>query len=137
MGSVTRLLADFAPGVLAVEKAFISRNRDAALLNALVGEVQTISKRKGLQVVVLAPGTVRKELCGNGWVTKEDVGKFIASQFPDLKAYLGQNRKWKDGFHANMFDAVALGLAANARCSAQTRARYGTWGCSCRITVVV
>jgi Holliday junction resolvasome RuvABC endonuclease subunit len=92
---VIRLLADFRPDTLAVEKAFIGRNRNASLLNVLAVEIQAIGRRKGLRVIALAPGTVRKAVCGNGWAAKEDMAKTVAQRFPELKAYLGQNRRWK------------------------------------------
>jgi crossover junction endodeoxyribonuclease RuvC len=109
---VERLFDDFQPTVLVVEKAFFARNRNVALLNVLVDEIQARARSRKLRVLAFATSTVRKQLCGNGWATKEDVAKLVAHRFPELKAYLGQNRKWKDRFHANMFDAVALGVMA-------------------------
>lgn len=106
-----RLISDFRPSILVVEKTFIARNRNAALLNVLGDEIQAMGKRKRLTLVALAPSTVRKTVCGFGNATKEEVGKVMTAVFPELKAFLAQNRKWKDRFHANMFDAVALGLA--------------------------
>ncbi len=88
-------------------------------------EIRAIGQRQCLQVLAFAPGTVRKALCGNGWATKEDVAKTVAKRFPELKAYLGQNRKWKDRFHANMFDAVALGMIAALHNLSLEQARSG------------
>jgi len=34
------------------------------------------------------------------------------SKYPELKVYLSQDRAWKDHYHQNMFDAIALGLMA-------------------------
>lgn len=112
---VLRLLHDFTPSVLAVEKAFFANNRNTALLNVLVDEIRAIGKRKGLTVVALAATTVRKAVCGNGRASKDDVASVVISRFPDLKAYLATDRKWKRRYHSNMFDAVALALAATKR----------------------
>lgn len=112
---IARLLADFKPTVLAIEKAFIGRNRSAALLNVFVDEIQYLGKRAGLQVVALAPSTVKKRVTGNGHATKEEIAKAVVARYPELKVYLSQDRKWKESFHANMFDAVAVGLAAVER----------------------
>jgi hypothetical protein len=45
-------------------------------------------------------------------VGKKDVARIIVSKFPELKVYLTQDRVWKERFHQNMFDAVALGMMA-------------------------
>jgi len=59
--------------------------------------------------------TVKKFICGNGWADKKEVAKAIVSKFPELKVYLTQDRAWKEKFHQNMFDAVALGIMAAGR----------------------
>jgi hypothetical protein len=38
------------------------------------------------------------------------VATVIISKYPELKVYLTQDRAWKEEFHQNMFDAVALGM---------------------------
>jgi hypothetical protein len=53
--------------------------------------------------------------CGNGRAGKKDVARVTVSKFPDLKVYLTQDRAWKERFHQNMFDAVALGIMAMRR----------------------
>ena len=107
---VLRLIQDFKPNTLVVEKKFFSNNRNSALLNVFAAEIQTIGKRKGLKVLSFAANTVRKKICGNGSVSKDDIAKVIVSQFPYLNPYPTSDRKWKEQFHRNMFDAIALGL---------------------------
>ena len=109
---ILRLIKDFRPQILVVEKAFFAKNRSAALLNVLYDEIRNIGKRKGLQVVCFAPSTMKKMICGNGRASKEEVARVVVLKFPELKVYLTQDRKWKERFHQNMFDAVALGIAA-------------------------
>ena len=108
--TVLRLINDFRPQVLAVEKTFFANNRNAALLNVFVDEIRAIGKRKGLKVVGYAPNTVKKYICGNGRASKEEVAKAVISRYPDMKVYLTQDRAWKARYHQNMFDAVALGI---------------------------
>ncbi len=55
---ILRLIRDFRPHVLALEKAFFANNRNAALLNVLVDEINAMGRREGLRVVSLAPSTV-------------------------------------------------------------------------------
>jgi len=117
--AVARLIRDFRPAVLVVEKTFIGKNRNAALLNVLGDEIEALGRRHGITVVSLAPNTVKKAVAGYGWATKAEVAKAIAARYPKLKAYLPPGRKWKQQQHYNMFDAVAMGVA----CLSATRTR--------------
>jgi len=112
---ILRLINDFKPQVLVVEKAFFANNRNASLLNVFVDEIRAIGRRKKLKVIGYAPNTVKKFICGNGRASKEDVARVIVSRYPELKVFLTQDRKWKEEYHQNMFDAV--GLAEMAACS--------------------
>lgn len=107
---VLRLIKDFRPNTLVVEKAFFANNRNAALLNVLVDEIKAIVKRKILKVLSYAPSTIKKYICGNGRARKEEMARIIVSKYPELKVYLTQDRAWKERYHQNMFDAVALGM---------------------------
>lgn len=120
---VARLIRDFRPTVLAVEKTFIGRNRNAALLNVFGDEICALGRRKGLSVVGFAPNTVKKIVSGYGWATKEEVARAVAKKFPELKAYLPPERKWKQRRQLNMFDAVALGIACLSSRSTNLRVR--------------
>jgi crossover junction endodeoxyribonuclease RuvC len=121
--AVTRLIRDFRPTVLAVEKTFIGKNRNAALLNVLADEVCALGRRKGLAVARFAPNTVKKIVSGYGWATKEEVAQAVAAKFPELKAYLPPDRNWKRRRQLNMFDAVALGIACLSSRPTNLRAR--------------
>jgi crossover junction endodeoxyribonuclease RuvC len=107
---VLRLIRDFKPKVIVIEKAFFANNRNAALLNVLVDEIKAIGKRKRLKLLSYAPSTVKKAICGNGRASKKEVARVIVSKYPELKVYLTQDRTWKEQYHQNMFDAVALGM---------------------------
>ncbi len=107
---VLRLINDFHPSTLAIEKTFFSNNRNVALLNVLAEEIKAVGKRKGLNVVSLAPSTVRKLICGNGNAKKAEVARVVVAKHPELKVYLSQDRKWKERYWQNMFDAIALGM---------------------------
>lgn len=109
---VIRLIKDFKPEVLVVEKVFFTNNRNASLLNVFVDEIKAIGKRKKLKVLSYAPNTVKKYICGSGRAGKEEVARVMVAKYPELKVYLTQNRAWKEKYHQNMFDAVALGMMA-------------------------
>ena len=106
--AVLSLINDLKPNVLVVEKAFVSNNRSASLLNVFFDEIRAIGKRKKLRVLSFAPSTVKKHIAKDGWAKKKEVAKALCSKYPELKVYLTQDRGWKERYHQNMFDAVAL-----------------------------
>jgi Holliday junction resolvasome RuvABC endonuclease subunit len=110
---VLRLLRDFRPQVLVVEKAFFANSRNTALLNVFVDEIRSLGRRRGIAMRALAPSTVKKRACGDGRATKRDVARAVVARYPELNVYLGQDREWKERYHGNMFDAVAIAMAAD------------------------
>lgn len=112
--TVTRLIRDFGPDVLALEKNFISKTPSTSSLNALVTRIMVLGRRHGLTIIGLAANTVRKTLTGNGWATKQEIARAVAAKFPKLKAHLPPDRKWKRAYRLNLFDAVAVGMATLA-----------------------
>lgn len=113
---ILRLIRDFKPNKLVVEEVFLANNRNASLMKVLFKEIKTIAKRKRLRMISFAPSTVKKFICDNGWANKYDVARAVAQQYPELKVYLTQDRAWKERFHQNMFDAVAVGIMASMHC---------------------
>lgn len=103
-----RLLDDFKPAAVAVEAPFFANNRNTALLNVLVDELRALAKSRGVAVASFAPSTIKRHMCGDGWAAKGEVAKAVVAKYPKLKVYLTQDRKWKERYHGNMFDAVAL-----------------------------
>jgi len=112
---VLRLINDLKPNILVIEKTFISNNRSPSLLNVFFDEIRAVGKRKKLRVLSFAPSTVKKFIAKDGWAKKKEVAKAICSKYPELKVYLTQDRGWKERYHQNMFDAVALAEMAMAQ----------------------
>jgi len=110
---ILRLISDLSPDMLVVEKAFFAKSRNVSLLNVLVDEIKAIARRKGIEIVSFSPSTVKKFITGNGWASKDEVARAVVLKYPELKVYLTQDRAWKERFHQNMFDAVALGIMAS------------------------
>src|SRR5262249_12095256 len=103
------------PDIVAVERTFFNQNRNTALLNVLFDEIRAVARRRRLAFVSYAPSTVKKFICGNGRADKKQVATVVVSKYPELKVFLTQDRAWKERFHQNMFDAVALGIMVTAR----------------------
>jgi crossover junction endodeoxyribonuclease RuvC len=111
---VLRMIRDFRPRLIAYEKTFIGKNCNAALLNLLTDEIRALALKRGLKAVGYAPATVKKVVAGTGSASKWQVARAIAKLFPTLRVFLTQDRRWKERYHSNMFDAVAVGLTADA-----------------------
>jgi crossover junction endodeoxyribonuclease RuvC len=118
--TVLRLINDLEPRVIAVERTFFSQNRNTALLNVLFDEIRSIARRRRLHFVSYAPSTIKKFICGNGRAGKKEVATVVVSKFPELKVYLTQDRAWKEHFHQNMFDAVALAIMVMTKCQTKS-----------------
>lgn len=109
---IQRLINDYRPDTLAVVKKVFVSNRRSVALNLFAVVTMATGRREGLEVVCYAPSTVKKFITGNGRASKLEVAKVVIAEFPELKVYLTQDRKWKQRYHLNMFDAVALGIMA-------------------------
>lgn len=107
---ITRMISDYHADILVVEKTFFGNNRHSVLLNTFARQIYLLGKKKGLTVLSIAANTVRKAICTNGAASKDEVANAIALRFPELKPYLTSNRRWKERYYRNMFDAIALGV---------------------------
>ena len=105
------LIERFRPNCLAIEKMFLLQ-KSASLLVVAAEEVKATARQYGLAVHEYAPTLVRKMVCRSGRATKAEAAKVITLQFPELRPYLEQRTKWETLYYANMFDAVAIGVAA-------------------------
>jgi crossover junction endodeoxyribonuclease RuvC len=108
--AVLRLMNDFKPNLVVLEKSLFADNSTSGLLNVLEEAIKRLCRRRGVRVICIAPNTLKKAICGNGRASKRQVSRAVVARFPELKVYLKQNRKWKESYHGNMFDAVALGM---------------------------
>ena len=108
--AILRLITGYMPEVLAIEKTYFGKHKERPIINAFVDEIIAIGKKKRLKVVTYAPNTVKKQTCGDGRASKEEVARVVVSKYPELKVFMTQDRKWKERYHQNMFDAVALGI---------------------------
>lgn len=79
-------------------------------LHKLTRAVRRVASRKSATFAGYAPQTVRKSLVGNGWAKKPEVAVAVAHRFPQLRVHLTQDRRWKERYWYNLFDAVALAI---------------------------
>lgn len=100
----------YHPAALVLEQTHHHPVPQLNALDRLAREAKRLGARRRLTVAVYAPQTVRKALAGNGWATKRELAAAIALRFPALRVYLTQDRKWKERYFLNLFDAVALAV---------------------------
>lgn len=113
--AIRSLIRDFKPGKLVIEKTFFANNRNSALLNVFADEICLIGRKSKIEVQAMAANTVRKIVCKKGTATKQEVTMEVIRRFPELLPYLSSDRKWKEEYFYNMFDAVALGVASSSK----------------------
>jgi crossover junction endodeoxyribonuclease RuvC len=108
-------IGQFRPSIVVLEATHPNRVRSLDRLDHLAGHVRRLATLKGLTVAAYAPQTVRKALVGHGWASKRQTAEAVASRVPALRVYLTQDRRWKEAYFQNMFDAVALALHHQAK----------------------
>lgn len=104
-----RLIADFRPQLIAIEKPYFINSKHS-LLHTLILQMKRIAKREDMEVTEIAASTVKKFLTADSQASKEEVCKAVISKHPELKPYRTHERKWKTRYHQNRFDAVAVGM---------------------------
>ncbi|MFA6198559.1 MAG: crossover junction endodeoxyribonuclease RuvC [Patescibacteria group bacterium] len=103
-------IGQFRPSIVVLEATHPNRVNSLDRLDRLARRVRRMAALKGLTVATYAPQTVRKGLVGHGWANKRQTAEAVAGRLPALRVYLTQDRRWKEAYFQNMFDAVALAL---------------------------
>jgi crossover junction endodeoxyribonuclease RuvC len=77
---VERLIAEWTPASVAIERAFVGRNVASALrLGEIRGAVLAVAGRHGLPVVDYPPATVKLAVAGSGAAEKEAVARGVST----------------------------------------------------------
>ncbi|MBP6965785.1 MAG: crossover junction endodeoxyribonuclease RuvC [Armatimonadetes bacterium] len=103
-------IAAYRPGTLVLESTHRHSIKWLNEVDRLGRSIRRLARRCHLEVRSYAPQTVRKTVLGNGRATKREAAVAVATRFPRLRIYLTQDRKWKERYWLNLFDAVALAL---------------------------
>ena len=107
---VRYLLDTIRPSTVVIEKTNGQQKGPFAGLHDLGEATKAIARRLGIPSVVYPAQTVRKCLAGSGWASKAELARVVAGRLPALRPFLSQDRRWKERYFSNLFDAVALGL---------------------------
>lgn len=98
------------PDVVVVEKTYRHPVPWLDQLHQLSGSARNLATRQHATFNMYSPQSVRATVAGNGKAKKPEVAVAVAHRFPSLRVYLTQDRRWKERFWQNMFDAIALAL---------------------------
>jgi crossover junction endodeoxyribonuclease RuvC len=100
----------YQPRAIVLEATYRHPVDSLEALHRLAGTIRRLGDQKRVLVATYAPQTVRKSLTGDGWASKRELAQAVAIRFPALRVYLTQDRKWKERYFLNLFDAVGLAL---------------------------
>jgi Holliday junction resolvasome RuvABC endonuclease subunit len=98
------------PDVVVVEKTYPHPVPWLDQLHQLSRSARNLATRRRAAFAMYSPQRVRQTVAGNGKAKKPEVAIAVAHRFPSLRVYLTQDRRWKERYWQNMFDAIALAL---------------------------
>lgn len=108
--TIMRLLDEKKPNALVLEKNTFSQIQQNLPLVISIKCIHKLAKDRNIPIYEFAANTVKKAITGDGWATKRQVARVLCSIYPELAAYREANRRWRERYYMNMFDAVACGL---------------------------
>jgi Holliday junction resolvasome RuvABC endonuclease subunit len=108
--NVRTWLRTHRPDVVVVEKTYGHPLPWLNQLHQISRSARNLATRQRAAFTMYSPQRVRATVAGNGKAKKSEVAVAVAHRFPSLRVYLTQDRRWKERFWQNMFDAIALAL---------------------------
>jgi crossover junction endodeoxyribonuclease RuvC len=108
--SVRAWITTHRPDAVVVEKTYRHPLPWLDQLHQISRSAQNLATRQHAAFAMYSPQSVRATVAGNGRAKKPEVAIALAHRFPSLRVYLTQDRRWKERFWQNMFDAIALAL---------------------------
>ena len=108
--TIARLHEEKTPAVLVFEKNNFSNMPQNKLVMKAIHIITNIARKNKLQIYAFAPSTIKKVVAADGRATKREISQVICARFPHLRPFKDTGKLWKDRYHQNMFDAIAVGL---------------------------
>jgi Holliday junction resolvasome RuvABC endonuclease subunit len=120
---IASLVETHHPRAIVVEKTYRHPVPWLNDLHKITLSAKRLAKKNRISFATYSPQAVRQEIAGNGKAKKPEVAIAVAHRFPQLRILLTQDRRWKEKFWLNMFDAVALALHHQALMKPPSRSR--------------
>ena len=122
--NLSRWLQTHRPDIVVVEKTYRHPVPWLDQLHQLSRSAKNLATRRHASFTMYSPQRVRSTVAGNGKAKKPEVAAAVAQRFPSLRVYLTQDRRWKERFWQNMFDAIALALHHQSETKPPSRSRF-------------
>jgi len=103
-------MAMYRPSAMVLEQTHSQGKLTFSRVHDVAQEVVRFARRWKLTTATYSAQTVRASVVGSGRAVKREVAVVVAGRYPSLRMYVTQDRKWKERYWCNMFDAIALGL---------------------------
>jgi crossover junction endodeoxyribonuclease RuvC len=103
-------LKAYGPSVVIVERTYRHPTGTFDSVHRLAVSLLKAAGRRGYRTATYPTQTVRKAVAGNGNAPKREVARVLAAKYPALRVYLTQDKRWKERYWQNMFDALALAV---------------------------
>jgi Holliday junction resolvasome RuvABC endonuclease subunit len=108
--TLAHLTRTHRPRAVVVEKTYRHPVPWLDELHEITLTARLLARRAGAQFATYSAQTVRRTVAGYGKARKPEVALAVTHRFPQLRVLLTQDRRWKERYWLNMFDAVALAL---------------------------
>lgn len=93
---------------LALNTIAIGGGRDPLMI--VMQQLQQFAVEHGKPVYGFVAGTVKEAVCGDGRATRRSIAEAVTAQFPELRAYVSADRRWRERYYQHLFAAVAVAL---------------------------
>ena len=103
---IVALIGQYVPDVLVVKRLHPSRS--SRQLNELVGQIKSLSKRRGIKLKEYSIEDVKDALCPGARTNKRKLASILATRYPALIYDLDREQQSRNAYRVRMFEAVAL-----------------------------
>lgn len=120
---IAALVSLHQPRGIVVEKTYRHPVPWLDELHEITLYARRLARKHRLHFATYAPQAVRQGVVGNGKARKHEVAVAVSLRIRQLRVHLTQDRRWKESYWYNLFDAVALGLHHQAQDNPPSRSR--------------
>jgi len=121
--TLRQLLMAYRPQLVILERTNPHPTGTFNSVHLLARALLRMCIRRGIRTATYPTQTVRKAITGNGNAPKREISRVLAARFRNLHVYLTQDKKWKERYWQNLFDALALAVFHQMKDKPPSRSR--------------
>lgn len=107
---VRNLINIYHPNVLAIQSLILIPQRTTFFQQLTETIIKSAENYRFLSIKTYLLNKVRTYYCQQEKPTNENVARFLAGQYPELKKFIENNSRWQKFYAMLILNAVALGL---------------------------